>query len=197
MDLGRAGETLFLLMAGVGFDADVAAQVTRPEKRRWGPLAYLGRGLVTAARWPRQRMWLLLDGRSMRRRLLFVVVGNTRLYGGVVNITHRAVVDDGLLDVCLFGGQGALEKVFHALRVVTRSHTRHPTVEYYRVRRFTLVTRPRVSVQVDGDTIGETPMTFEAVPRALRVVVPRGHVDGLFLQPPDVRVVGGGAPVPR
>jgi diacylglycerol kinase family enzyme len=70
-------------------------------------------------------------------------------------------------------------------------------VEYYRVQRFTLVTRPRVSVQVDGDTIGETPMTFEAVPRALRVVVPRGHVDGLFLRPPDVRVVGGGAPVPR
>jgi YegS/Rv2252/BmrU family lipid kinase len=200
VDLGRAGETLFLLMAGVGFDADVAAQVTRPEKRRWGPLAYVGRGLVTAARWPRQRMWLLLDGRSMRRRLLFVVVGNTRLYGGVVNITHRAVADDGLLDVCLFGGQGALEKVFHALRVVTRSHTRHPTVEYYRVQRFTLVTRPRVSVQVDGDTIGQTPMTFEAVPRALRVVVPRGHVDGLFLQPPDLRAVGRGArgaPVPR
>ena len=59
--------------------------------------------------------------------------------------------------------------------MVTRSHTSHPTVEYYRVQRFTLVTRPRVSVQVDGDTIGQTPMTFEAVPGALRVVVPRGH----------------------
>ncbi|MGH2351585.1 MAG: diacylglycerol/lipid kinase family protein [Chloroflexota bacterium] len=185
IDLGRAGERYFLLMAGIGFDADVAAQVTRPEKRRWGPLAYVGRGIVTAVRWPRQRMWLLIDGRPLRRRILFLVVGNTRLYGGVVNITHRAVADDGLLDVCLFGGQGMAEKLAHALRIFTRSHTRHRTVEYYRVQRLTLVTRPRVSVQVDGDTIGTTPMTFEAVPRALKVVVPHGDGDGLFLRPPE------------
>jgi diacylglycerol kinase family enzyme len=130
-------------------------------------------------------MWLNLDGRSLRRRLLFVVVGNTRLYGGVVNITHRAVADDGLLDVCLFGGQGVGEKLLHALRIATGSHTRHPTVEYYRVRRFSLVTRPRLAVQVDGDTIGSTPMTFEACPRALKVIVPRGHGGGLFLTPPE------------
>ncbi len=185
IDLGRAGDRYFLLMAGVGFDADVAAQVTRPEKRRWGPLAYVGRGVVTAVRWPRQRMWLNLDGRALRRRLLFVVVGNTRLYGGVVNITDRAVADDGLLDVCLFGGQGLAEKLFHALRVVTRRHTRHRTVEYYRVRQLTLVTRPRVAVQVDGDTIGQTPMTFQAAVRALKVIVPRGPGDGLFLRPPE------------
>ena len=191
VDLGRAGDTCFLLMAGVGFDADVASQVTRPEKRRWGPLAYLGRGVVTALRWPRQRMWLQLDGRILRRRLLFVLVGNTRLYGGVVNITDRAVADDGQLDVCLFGGQeGAMDKVWHLVRVATRSHTRHPTVEYYRARRITLVTRPKVSVQVDGDTIGQTPMTFEALPGALRVVVPRGRLDGLFLQPPEPRPAG-------
>ena len=185
IDLGRAGDRYFLLMAGIGFDADVAAQVTGPEKRRWGALAYVGRGLVTALRWPRQRMWLLLDGRPLRRRGLFLVVGNTRLYGGVVNITHRAVADDGLLDVCLFGGQGMTEKVAHLLRVATRSHTRHRTVEYYRARRLTLVTRPRVPVQVDGETIGQTPMTFEAAPGALKVVVPRGNGDGLFLRPPE------------
>jgi YegS/Rv2252/BmrU family lipid kinase len=187
IDLGRAGGRYFLLMAGVGFDADVAAQVTRPEKQRWGPLAYVARGLVTAARWPRQRMWLSVDGRTLRRRLLFVVVGNTRLYGGVVNITYRAVADDGLLDVCLFGGQGVAEKLWHFVRIVTRSHTRHPTVEYYQVRRLTLVTHPPVAVQVDGDTIGRTPMTFEAVPQALRVIVPQGRPNGLFVAPPDGR----------
>jgi diacylglycerol kinase (ATP) len=31
IDLGRAGERYFLLMAGIGFDADVAAQVTHSE----------------------------------------------------------------------------------------------------------------------------------------------------------------------
>ncbi|MBI3974745.1 MAG: diacylglycerol kinase family lipid kinase [Chloroflexi bacterium] len=185
IDLGQAGERYFLLMAGVGFDAYAAAQVTHQEKRRWGALAYVLRGLVTAMRWPRQRMWLRLDGRSLRRRALFLVVGNTRLYGGVVNITHQAVADDGQLDVCLFGGSGVVEKLAHAFRVVTRSHLGAPTVEYYRAGEVTLVTRPRVPVQVDGDTIGRTPMTFRAVPRALKVIVPRGQGRGLFLRPPE------------
>jgi YegS/Rv2252/BmrU family lipid kinase len=188
IDLGRAGNRYFLLMAGIGLDADVAAQVTAPEKRRWGALAYLGRGIVTGLRWPLQRMWLLLDDRPLRRRALFAVVGNTRLYGGVVNITQHAVADDGMLDVCIFGGSGLVEKLAHAFRVATRSHTRAPTVEYYRVHQLTLVTRPRVAVQVDGDTIGQTPMTFAAVPRALTVVVPQGRAGGLFLRPTEERV---------
>jgi diacylglycerol kinase (ATP) len=187
VDLGRAGDRYFLLMAGIGLDADVAARVTRPEKRRWGPLAYVGRGVVTAFRWPLQRMWILLDDRSIRRRVLFAVIGNTRLYGGVVNITHHAVADDGMLDVCIFGGrQGMLDKVAHAFRVALRQHTRVPTVEYYRAHQITLVTRPRMYVQVDGDTIGQTPMQFAAVPRALNVVVPAGsNTSGLFLRPPE------------
>ncbi|HEV2124685.1 MAG TPA: diacylglycerol kinase family protein [Chloroflexota bacterium] len=188
IDLGRAGDRYFLLMAGIGFDADVAAQVTSVEKKRWGALAYVRRGIVTAMRWPRRRMWILLDDRSIKRRLLFAVIGNTRLYGGVVNITHQAVADDGLLDVCLFGGQRATDKLAHAWRVVTRSHTRAPTVEYYRAHQITLVTRPRMYVQVDGDTIGQTPMQFAAIPRALAVVVPvrAGHAGGLFLRPPEL-----------
>ena len=164
---------------------DVAAQVTGPEKRRWGPLAYLWRGVATGIRWPLQRMWMLLDDRSIRRRALFAVIGNTRLYGGVVNITHHAVADDGMLDVCIFGGQGLAEKLAHAGRLAFRRHTSAPTVEYYRAHQITLVTRPRVQVQVDGDTIGRTPMQFAAVPGALRVVVPKDRGEGLFLRPPE------------
>ena len=185
VDLGRAGNRYFLLMAGIGLDADVAAHVTRPEKRRWGPLAYLGRGVVTGLRWPIQRMWIMLDEKSIRRRVLFAVIGNTRLYGGVVNITHHAVADDGMLDVCIFGGQGLGDKLAHAFRLALRQHTSVPSVEYYRAHQITLVTRPRAYVQVDGDLIGQTPMQFAAVPRALKVIVPAGKNDGLFLRPPE------------
>jgi len=185
VDLGRAGDRYFLLMAGIGLDADVAAQVTRPEKRRWGPLAYLVRGVVTGMRWPLQRMWIMLDDKLIRRRALFAVIGNTRLYGGVANITHHAVADDGMLDVCIFGGKGIGEKLAHAARLAVHLHTRAPTVEYYRAHQITLVTRPKVQVQVDGDAIGQTPMQFSSVPGALKVVVPKDRGEGLFLRPAD------------
>lgn len=182
IDLGRAGERHFLLMAGIGFDAMVTQQVTLEEKRRLGKVAYMLRGTATFLSWPRRRMRINLDGKSLRRRPIFVVIGNTRLYGGLVTITDRAVADDGLLDVCIFSGDGLLQKVKHFVRVVLRRHSESPQVEYYRARRISVWSRPRQPIQLDGDPVAQTPMTFECVPGALRVVVPRKLPAGLFVR---------------
>src|SRR5690606_3461937 len=40
MDLGRAGDHCFLLMAGVGWDAKIARQVSSGLKKRVGDIAY-------------------------------------------------------------------------------------------------------------------------------------------------------------
>ena len=48
----------------------------------------------------------------------------------------------------------------------------------------TIETKRPMPVQVDGDPIGMTPVTFEAVPRALRITVPPKVPPWLF--------VGGG-----
>lgn len=180
IDLGRAGERYFLLMAGIGFDATVTQQVSFQEKRRLGQLAYMLRGAATFLTWHRRRMRLVIDGKVLRRRPIFVLIGNTRLYGGLVTITHQAVADDGLLDVCIFSGKGLLSKVKHFARVFLRRHTDSPQVEYYRARRIAVWSRPRQPIQLDGDPVAVTPVTFECVPGALRVIVPPDLPAGLF-----------------
>ncbi|HMO58810.1 MAG TPA: diacylglycerol kinase family lipid kinase, partial [Roseiflexaceae bacterium] len=172
IDLGRAGDRYFLLMAGVGFDAAVVNQVRSSETRRFGIFAYLIRISETARRFRGVRAQITIDGRRVRRRVLLVVLGNSQLYGGVMKMTARATIDDGLLDVCIIKGTSLLSAPRIVLAILLQRHTVDPSIEYYRARTVSVDARTTMPVQVDGDHIGTTPMSFEAVPGALSVLMP-------------------------
>jgi YegS/Rv2252/BmrU family lipid kinase len=183
IDLGRAGERYFLLMAGIGFDAAITAGVGPQEKRRFGALAYVFRGIEHTFNLRSARARLVIDGRPRRRRVLMVVVGNSQLYGGLVKITHHASIDDGLLDICVIKGDNGLSAVRRLLANIRRRQSRDPEIEYYRARSLQITSRPPLPVQVDGDPIGLTPMTFEVVPGALRALLPADPPENLVQQP--------------
>jgi diacylglycerol kinase (ATP) len=185
IDLGRAGERYFLLMAGIGFDAAITAGVGPHEKRRFGALAYVLRGIGYTLNQRSARARLVLDGRASRRRVLMVVVGNSQLYGGLVKITHHASIDDGLLDVCVIKGDNGLSAVRRLIAILRRRQSRDPEIEYYRARTVQIFSRPALPVQVDGDPIGETPMSFEVVPGALRALLHPDLPEDLMQQPAD------------
>jgi YegS/Rv2252/BmrU family lipid kinase len=172
IDLGRAGERYFLLMAGVGFDAAVTAEVRSDEKRRLGIFAYLWRALNLAWGFRGTPARVVVDGKVVRGRVLMVVLGNSQLYGGVVKITARASLDDGLLDLCIIKGNSLRGAPFRALSIVMQRYNLDPKLEYHRARSVSISTRRPLPVQVDGDHIGETPMTFEAAPGALYALLP-------------------------
>jgi YegS/Rv2252/BmrU family lipid kinase len=182
IDLGRAGDRYFLLMAGIGFDAAITAGVRADEKRRLGAFAYVLRGIEQTLRVRGSRTRIQIDGRTLNGRVLMVVVGNTQLYGGLVKITHRASIDDGLLDVCVIFGDNGISAVRRIIAILRRRYSHDPEIEYYRARSVQVIARPRLPVQVDGDAIGETPMTFTVAPRALRALLPPDLSEGLAQQ---------------
>lgn len=184
IDLGRAGDRYFLLMAGIGFDAAITANVRPDEKRRFGALAYVMRGIeeVMRIRGTRARIWL--DGRQIKARVLMIVIGNSQLYGGLVKITHRASIDDGLLDVCVIKGDNGINAIGHLIAILRRRFSLNPDIAYYRAHTIEVITQRPLPVQVDGDPIGVTPLRFTVVPSALRALLPPDLPDDLIQQPP-------------
>jgi YegS/Rv2252/BmrU family lipid kinase len=172
IDLGRAGDRYFLLMAGIGFDAAVVNEVRSDEKRRLGALAYVVRAFDLALRYRGRRARISLDGRVIRGRVLLVVIGNSQLYGGVFKITARACIDDGLLDVCIIKGDSLAEAPLRLLSILRQRYNLDPRIEYHRARAISIATRGALPVQVDGDQSGFTPMTFTVAPGALYALLP-------------------------
>lgn len=184
VDVGQAGQRFFLLMAGIGFDAEVTRHIRPQAKRRLGILAYIVAGVAVALSYVGRRVELNADGVRRGYRALLVVIGNSRRYGGPVNVTTQARLDDGLLDVCVFKGTGPLRAAWHVFLVLLGRHVHDPGVDYFQARRLTVSADSPLPVQVDGDTMGETPMAFQVRPRGLNVLLPTGVSADLFAEQP-------------
>jgi diacylglycerol kinase (ATP) len=162
----------FLLMAGVGFDAAVTEGVDSTEKKYLGAIAYVKKALQIIYQYQGSHLTIYLDDKKIRGRVLMAVVGNSQLYGGVIKFTLNALVDDGLLDVCIVKGRSMIKAPLRLLSILFRSHHLDDRIEYHRATQMRFLSRKPVPVQIDGDYLGTTPLQFEVVPKSLWVMVP-------------------------
>lgn len=175
VDVGRAGQRAFLMMAGIGLDADVVheLQTSQPRPPRWlkAPLLFLGtfRRFFT---YPGQSMRLTLDGRTESGRVVMAVIGNIRGYAGIFQIAHEADWSDGTLDLVVFYHTGLWVKIGNFISMLFRRHKNRQGVSYRRAQRVEIWTPNPTPVQADGELVGATPMTFSVEPLALRIVRP-------------------------
>jgi diacylglycerol kinase (ATP) len=101
-----------------------------------------------------------------------VTIGNSPSYGGGMKVTPDALLDDELLDVLVVKPISKLRFLTVFPKVYSGTHVRLPYVEVRRARKVH-VEADSIVAYVDGERLGPLPQTFEAVPSALRVFVPR------------------------
>jgi diacylglycerol kinase (ATP) len=185
IDLGRAGSRYFLLMAGIGIDAEATRRVERQWLRRIGlkVLDYIATSSYLGFTERPRRLWVVRQGQRKRISAVQVVIGNTRLFAGAFTFTQRAIADDGWLDVVFVGGHRLRDRAQVLLRALLRLPSLGPHARYERVRTIRLESDRPLAVQIDGELIGHLPMTFAIAPRALTVIVPHAVPSDLFRHP--------------
>lgn len=172
MDVGRAGERHFLLVAGVGFDALVTRRIDPKVKRAIGALAYAWAAIREGVRYRGARIMVTVDGEARQEQGWMVTISNTRLYA-LVPLAREASVVDGLLDVGIFAGRRWPSMMRHAASILLGRQAQDPGIEFLRGREIVISSEPPLPVQVDAEPMGMTPMTFTVVPGAIRVILPR------------------------
>lgn len=185
VDVGRANERYFLCWAGIGLDAQVAAEIEpRPKyTKHWGTLAYIVAAFKVAREFRGVHTRVELDGRATRGRTLLVLASNIQEYAGGLHIINEARVNDGLLDICICKGLGFSYALRHAFTMLSRRSFQDPKIVYRQARSITVRTEKPIPLQVDGDPVDTTPVTITVVPRALRVLVPHSAPTILFSAP--------------
>jgi len=170
VSVGRAGERYFVLMAGVGLDADLVRAVHPGLKRLTGEGAYWMAGLRQITDWHPGHF--VLDTDSGQHSATFAVVANAASYGGGLRFAPEARMDDDVFDVCLFDSTQRHRFARYLAAAFTGSHLGMPGVTYLRTRRAVAHGNGGRFVQVDGELLGPLPVAFECVPEALSLVVP-------------------------
>lgn len=182
VDVGRVNDRHFLCWAGIGLDAQVTAEMEPRQRhtKRLGMLPYVIAAVLVARDFKGVRTRVKLDGSVVRGRTVLILVSNIQQYAGVLQVAREARMDDGLLDVFVFKGLGFPYVVRHLTKIISQRYLQDPKIVHRQARKIEVLTEQATPVQVDGDPIGTTPVTLQAVPRALRVLVPPSAPPSLF-----------------
>lgn len=178
VDLGRvdrdgAAPTWFGSVMATGFDSLVS---DRTNRMSW-PHGRMRYNLAIVAELSQLRplpfRLTFDDGDPFDIDLTLVSFGNTRSYGGGMQICPDADHADGLLDVTMIHAGSRLKLVGLFPKLFSGRHVDRDDVSTARVRT-ARIECPGINAYADGELIGPLPVTVSAAPGALRVIRPTG-----------------------
>ena len=210
--LASGGRHHFLLMAGLGIDAAILRRVPTSLKEKIGEAAV---ALTAVKELPSQRAFPIEirslgggteDSVLWRGEALQVIVGNTRRYGNIAEVTPEACIDDGVLDVCVITAGDPLTTIEQILSTLLRRKPDSGRSEYFQGAHFWISVPASIDLQLDGSRVkrkdcaaasnrtavrqaedaGPAMVTyrFDALPRTLRVAIPCTYGGALFEEGP-------------
>ncbi len=165
---GEAGDRLFLLMAGAGFDAWVLRALLAEGKGKIGFVRYALGALRGMSSYPFPRLRVRAGDRVLSGHS--AIVGRAPLYGGFLRPTPRAALDAPELELCLFsGGAGDLLRALPF--VAAGAHGARHGAERVLGRVFEFETDgDALPLQLDGELAGSLPRRLGIASRKLRLV---------------------------
>jgi YegS/Rv2252/BmrU family lipid kinase len=172
IDAGRANETLFVVMAGLGLDAKMLSGTSEPLKKRLGWFAYAITLLRHLGDRPLRVTVSADGGRPRRMRASTLIVGNVGWLRGGLPLLPDARPDDGLLDAVVLIAGGPTRWLAVAAGIALR----RPAQDGIHRVQFTelQVTLDKAHPwEVDGEIMGSTrQLTIVAQPGALLLRMP-------------------------
>jgi YegS/Rv2252/BmrU family lipid kinase len=165
----------FTIACGIGFDAEVMDATSRPQKLRWGQLAYIANAVGQASDLRNVPHTLTLDGSKVELEAAQVFVANLGRMLPMLEPKPPVIPDDGELDVIAILAGGPLPAIvagWEAMRQDGLGMSGGGHVYRARARTVRIETKKARQVELDGSAVGSTPVEAAVVPGGLCVLVP-------------------------
>ena len=184
MDVGVCQGIPFLLWAGIGFDAFIIHHL-EPRSRWQKHIAtphYAANVAWHARTWSGMDLNIWADGEKVSGIYVVALVTNIHLYaGGLAEISPKARIDDGSMDLWLFAGDTMLETLQHMFDLASGKHFSSEKTNYIPCKEVIIKSKTDLYLQLDGEPIAPSKkVTIDIRPRSLRVLVPKDVPRPLF-----------------
>lgn len=175
IDTGDANGQPFLIMASIGFDAEVVHDLAAHRDGPISHLSYLRPILRQIRSWNPPALRVSVDGEPIADAKAFAVIGNLRQYARGLDPARFADPADGELDAVVFPTSGMASLLRWAALLSAGRHLQDPRLAY-RVGRVVEIESPDpLRMQLDGDPADGPPATrirIEIRPASLDVLLP-------------------------
>lgn len=169
IDTAELNGRRFLNVSSGGVAAEATAETPTEAKEQLGPLAYAITGVRKLADLQPRRAHITAPGVDLNCEFLIFAVGNARITGGGTRITPRALVTDGLIDLCIVEAMPRADFAKLLLRVKKGEHLDEARVRYLQLPSLTIAADGPLTVNVDGEPSEATTLSYRARPNDLRI----------------------------
>lgn len=176
IDTGEVNGRRYLNASVGGVGAEATAETGADAKEALGLLAYAITGVRKLASLEPTATRFHGPGFELACECLVFAVGNSRATGGGTEITPRASLTDGMLDVCVVEAMGRSEFIALALRLRRGEHVGDPGVHYVQLPSLTVESNEPLTVNVDGEPTEQRRLEYRVRPGDLLVHV--AHLPG-------------------
>jgi YegS/Rv2252/BmrU family lipid kinase len=161
----------FLNIASFGLAGMVDRLVNASRKRFGGKAAFASASIRAFLRYRPPNVTIRCDGHIMfEGRLSNVAVANGRFFGGGMMIAPDALLNDGMFDVTAIAHSSLIQSLPVLARTYGGTHIGHPLVSSARGSVVQLDVHDRHAwADIDGEPLGEGPVTVRVLPGVLRV----------------------------
>lgn len=166
----------FVLAAGVGWHAELVDDASRELKDRLGPLAYLVTGVKNLFDLELSDVEIQVDGGVEKFRAHSAMLVNIgALRPGGAGFGTQVNPHDGKLDLVLLAERSAVGIAKLVYRLASADLAGDDDVLHVASSRLRIDADPPLTVQVDGEPLGTTPLVAQVVPDGARLVVPDAY----------------------
>ncbi|MGT2887322.1 diacylglycerol/lipid kinase family protein [Streptococcus didelphis] len=161
----------------LGLLADIAADVTPEEKRKFGPFAFLKDSYRILKQNRSYSIIIQNQEFKMESRTKFLLITMTNTIAGFPSFSPDALVDDGLLQVYTMKKLSFFKFLFHINEFRRGDFSKAEEISHFHCHSLELLplthkksSRPRT--RIDGDKSSAIPLSLEVLQKAVTVIVP-------------------------
>jgi YegS/Rv2252/BmrU family lipid kinase len=163
VDAGVCNGKLFLNGVGIGFDGAIVKDLLG-KKKLSGKASYLLSILKNILSFHEKRCDIDMGEEKISQDCFMISVANGKRYGGGFNVTPKASVNDGLLDINIVGSISPLKRMKYLPVIEKGEHTHLDFIKYRQVKTIHINSVNKIPAHLDGEFLHEAVYDIEILP---------------------------------
>ena len=180
-DLIKCNENYCVNMVNIGFDCSVVKEAARLKKSRFvsPAISYiLGVVVVLFKKFGTKMKLIFEDGEVIEKEFTLTAIGNGKFCGGGFMSAPKALLKDGLMEVCAIDKISRLTfiQLVSSYKKGTFLENKHAMkfIRYKQVPSFRMEFDAPIPICIDGEIMGAKTIDFSVVSNAFNFVIPKG-----------------------
>lgn len=172
IDVLKVNNHRFINVASFGLDGEVILQTDKIKQKISGTSAYVVSSIKSILKFKPYPVIVEIDGEPLKREIVLVAVGNGMYFGGGMNVTPCAKINDGFLDVVIANKTSKLKLINLFVKLFKGQHMNDSIIEHYKCKSFSIESDLDILINADGNLIGQLPAKISVDDDKINIIIP-------------------------